>query len=73
MNLSIEVTAGAKKNLYQEENGIIKVYLTAPAVDDKANKALVKFLAGHFKVNNSAVQILQGLKSRNKLVEIAKF
>ena len=70
MKLEIKVIPGAKKNAFKEEAGGIKVYLTSPPVDGKANKALVSFLAGHFKVKSSAVKIVKGFKSRQKVVDI---
>lgn len=66
----IKVIPGARKNLYKEENGIVKVYLTAPPVDGRANQALCEFLAEHFDVRSSAIEIIKGLKSRNKVINI---
>lgn len=68
--LTIKVIPASKKNNFQEQAGQIKVYLTAPAVDGKANKALINFLAKYFNVKKSAVNIIKGLKSRNKTVSI---
>jgi uncharacterized protein (TIGR00251 family) len=70
MKLTIKVTPGAKKNEFKQEGDLIKVYLTAPAVEGKANEALIKFLAEYFQVRNSAIEILKGLKSRHKVVNI---
>lgn len=70
MKISVKVIPGAKKNLWKEEAGEIKVYLTAPPVDNKANVALVKFVAKQYNVKTSAVTILQGLKSRKKIISI---
>lgn len=70
MTLTIKVIPGAKKNLFKKEEGIIKVYLTAPPVDGRANEALVKFLSEHFDVSKSRIDIIKGLKSRNKTVTI---
>ena len=50
----------------------MKVYLTAPAVEGKANKALIEFLSEHFGVKKRDIKILLGEKSRNKVVEILK-
>jgi uncharacterized protein (TIGR00251 family) len=47
-----------------------KVYLTAPALEGKANLALVEFLAEHFNVRKNCVSIIKGLQSRNKVVKI---
>jgi uncharacterized protein (TIGR00251 family) len=48
----------------------LKVRLKAPAEDGKANKALIEFMAGHFKVRKKDVLILKGLTSRKKLIKI---
>jgi uncharacterized protein len=48
----------------------LKIRLTAPPVDDRANHALRKFLASRLKVPLAAVRIASGEHSRNKRVEI---
>ncbi len=63
---------GAKKDLYMEDGGRIKVYLTAPPLDGRANDALIRFLASHFGVRHGAIEIIKGLKSRNKVIKIEK-
>ena len=70
MILDIHVCPGAKKDLYKDEGGRRKVYLTALPHDGRANIALVKFLARHFGVRTSAIEIIKGLKSRNKVISI---
>jgi len=70
MRLSIRVVPNAKQNKIIEEGDKFKVYLTAPAVEGKANKALIQFLAEHFKTKRNKVSIIRGEKSREKIVEI---
>ncbi len=70
MQLSVKVIAGAKKNFLKDENGLFKIYLTAPAVEGKANKALIAFLAEHFQVAKGAIEITKGLKSPRKVIKI---
>ena len=70
MNLQIKVIPGARRSLFKEEGGMIKIYLTAPAQEGRANDALIDFLAGHFGVKRSAIEIVKGLKSRHKVVSI---
>lgn len=70
LKLEIKVIPGARKNMYKEENGKVKVYLTTPPVDGKANAALVEFLAEHFRVRRAQVSLIKGLKSRNKTIII---
>lgn len=71
MILQVKVIPGAKKNFFKEEAGVVKVYLTAPPVDGKANEALVEFLAEHYGVRISCIEIIKGLKSRNKVINIS--
>jgi len=48
----------------------IKVRLTAPPVEGKANQALIKQLAQWFKVPVSQISIQQGQTSKRKIVHI---
>jgi uncharacterized protein (TIGR00251 family) len=48
----------------------LKIRLTAPPVDDRANEALRRFLAASLKVPLSAVRIAAGERSRTKRVEV---
>ena len=47
-----------------------KIYLNAPAVDGKANKALIALLAEHFNVRKYQIEIIKGLKLRRKTINI---
>ena len=53
-----------------EHAGRLKIAITAPPVDGKANELLVSFLADIFKVPKSEVSIRRGETSREKEVEI---
>jgi len=48
----------------------LKIRLTAPPVDDRANEALRRLLATRLNVSLSAVRIASGEHSRTKRVEI---
>jgi uncharacterized protein len=50
--------------------GALKVRLCAPAVENRANEALIEFLAAVLKTSKSAVRIRSGEQSRSKRVEI---
>jgi len=60
----------SKDEIAGEMNGALKVRLRAPAVEDRANEALIEFLAQLLKTPKSAVRILAGERSRTKRVEI---
>ena len=49
----------------------LKVRVTAPPIDNRANEAVRRLLAERLKVPLSAVKILAGEKSRNKRVQIS--
>ena len=51
--------------------GILKVKLTQPPVGGAANRQLIQILAEHFQVSKSAVRIVRGETSKNKVVEVA--
>ena len=44
--------------------------LCAPAVEGKANAALINFLAGRLKVPARTIVLVRGQKSRDKIVRI---
>src|ERR1700720_3384284 len=50
--------------------GALKIRLQAPALENRANEALVEFLAHLLKRPKSAVRILGGERSRTKRIEI---
>jgi uncharacterized protein (TIGR00251 family) len=70
--LAVRVTPRASKNEIVEIliDGTVKVHLTAPPVEGKANDALVKFLAGVLEVPTSRVEIVAGANGRDKLVAV---
>jgi uncharacterized protein (TIGR00251 family) len=49
----------------------IKVRVTAAPVEGRANEVLLKFLAKEFGVTPSSVEIVKGLRSREKLIKIS--
>lgn len=70
--LKLRVQPGARRSqivgLHDEE---LKVSIAAAATDDKANKALVKFLAKTLGVAPRTVTLTKGQKSRSKRVVVA--
>jgi uncharacterized protein (TIGR00251 family) len=51
-------------------NNEVKIAVTSPPVDGKANKHLVKYLAKLTGVAKSNVVIVKGQQSRHKLIKI---
>jgi uncharacterized protein (TIGR00251 family) len=52
------------------DDGTLQLYVRAPAVEGKANKAAIELLAKHFGVPKSAVRLTAGATSRFKRFEI---
>jgi len=71
--LAIRVTPRARKNQVAQimADGTIKITLTAPPVEGKANTALVKFLAEILQVPVNSIDIVAGASGRSKLVSIS--
>jgi len=69
---AVKVHPRAKKNAITGEVGdALKLALTAPPVDGKANDACIEFLAKLLKVPRSSVTIAAGQTSRNKVIRVA--
>ncbi len=70
--LAIRVTPRASHNEIVEvlSDGTVKIRLTAPPVEGKANTALVQFLADVLDVPAAHIEIVAGATGRDKLVSI---
>ncbi|NJB66647.1 hypothetical protein GGQ74_000287 [Desulfobaculum xiamenense] len=67
--LDVWVQPGAKRSEVDGiHDGCLKVRLMAPAVENKANKALTEFLASTFGVRKGNIRIAKGEKSRRKTI-----
>jgi uncharacterized protein (TIGR00251 family) len=69
---AVKVHPRAKKNAITGEVGdAMKLALTAPPVDGKANDACIEFFAKLLQVSRSSVTIAAGQTSRNKVIRVA--
>ena len=69
---AVKVHPRAKKNAITGEVGdALKLALTAPPADGKANEACVDFFAKLLKVPRSSVTIAAGQASRKKLIRVS--
>jgi uncharacterized protein (TIGR00251 family) len=69
--LSIQVAPRASRNEVQGlHNDALKIRLTAPPVDGKANKALTRFLSKTLRVPSSSISIQSGETGRKKVLTI---
>ncbi|HNU95916.1 MAG TPA: DUF167 domain-containing protein [Candidatus Magasanikbacteria bacterium] len=72
MRIKVKVIPKSKENkiVGPMANGVLKIKITAPATDNKANEELIKFLSEEMKKKKSQIKIISGFTSREKIVEI---
>ena len=72
VSFSVKVQPRARKNAITGAVGdALKLALTAPPVEGKANRAVVEFFADIFKIPRSSVTIASGETSRLKIIRIS--
>jgi hypothetical protein len=73
MKLSIIVHPNAKNPRVEEDLlGTLHVYVHAPPLEGKANKAVLESLAKYFGTKKGSVRLLHGEKSKLKVVEVVE-
>lgn len=71
VSFAVKVQPRSRKNAIIGVVGdALKLSLTAPPVEGKANQALIEFLAGVFEIPRSSITIASGKTSRLKMVNI---
>jgi uncharacterized protein len=71
VTFGVKVHPRAKKDAITGELGdALKVSLTTPPVDGRANEACIEFFAKLLKVPRSSVTIASGQTSRNKVIRV---
>lgn len=72
LSLALHIQPGARKSEIVGLHGdALKVRIAAPAVDNKANAALIEFLSETLEVPKSAITIRHGATGRRKVLDIA--
>ncbi len=69
--LNVRVHPGARRNAITGlHDGALKVSLTTPPTDGRANAALISFLADHLRIPRSHITLVTGATSRSKTVHL---
>jgi uncharacterized protein len=69
--LAIRVMPNARANrVEQADDGSLRLRLQAPAVEGKANDALLRFVAGRLDVSRNCVSLLSGEHNRSKVIAV---
>lgn len=73
MRIYVKVVPKSSRNkiekISEEE---YKAWITAPPVDGKANKSLIRLLADYFDISKNFVIIVGGKTAKTKIVDILK-
>lgn len=71
MIIKAKVKLRAKEEeIEKDENGDFIVRVKELPVEGRANKAVMRIIAGYFNVPASSIRIVSGFKSRQKTIEI---
>jgi uncharacterized protein (TIGR00251 family) len=72
VTFTVKVQPRARKNAITGVVGdALKLALTAPPVDGRANEACIEFFAKLLNLSRSSVTIAAGATSRNKVIRVA--
>jgi len=70
--LTVRIHPGARKNaIHGLHDGALKISLTTPPVDGRANEALIAFLSDRLRIPKARITLLTGQTSRSKTLRIA--
>lgn len=64
------VPRSSKEEVAGFSGGVVRIRLTAPPVENRANEALVRFLSRTLDVPRGKVEIVSGGTGRNKTVRV---
>ncbi|MCK4309178.1 MAG: YggU family protein [Candidatus Atribacteria bacterium] len=69
--VKVKIVPGSSKNkIVGVYNDALKITVTAPPVEGKANKKCIVYLAKYFDIAKSKIEIISGQTSKNKLIKI---
>ena len=74
MKITIKVVPKAShQKIIIDKNGSIKCYLNSPPENGEANKELIQLLADNLNIPQREIEIVQGLTSKTKVLNIPGF
>ena len=71
MKISVRVRPNSSREEVTPEGDLFIVKVKEPPLEGRANRAVIRLLAERFGVPTSRVSIVSGLRSKDKVVEIA--
>ncbi len=71
MKIFVKVKPKSREEKVEEiDRNYLKIWVKEPAIKGRANKALIDVLSRYFSVSPSRINIISGLKSRDKIINI---
>jgi len=70
ITLTVKVQPRSSRKGLAVVGDVLKVNLTAPPADGAANEQLIELLSKELGVRKSAIRIVKGASSRNKLIVV---
>ena len=72
MLVTVHIQPNAKKNEVVSwlDDSTMKVRVTAPAKEGRANKALIKILSDYFKTSKTSIELVRGATTKIKQLRI---
>lgn len=68
----LKIIPNSSKNEFIFDGENLKIKITAQPIENKANKALIAFLAKHLKIAKSEIKIIKGELSKEKTLLIQR-
>jgi uncharacterized protein (TIGR00251 family) len=69
--VKVKIVPGSSKNkIVGVYNDSLKINITTPPVEGKANKKCIAYLAKYFDIAKSKIEIISGQTGKNKLIKI---
>ncbi len=68
---TLRILPNSSKNEIIKSEDVIKVKITSPPVDGKANKALIEYLSKSFKIPKTSFKIIKGETSKDKTLMVS--
>ena len=68
--LDVRVTTRSSLEDVELTDGILHVRVNAPPVEGRANERVIHLLADRLRVAKSAVRVIKGATSRNKVISV---
>jgi uncharacterized protein (TIGR00251 family) len=72
MKIQVKVKPNSRTEDVSQEGASFIVRVKEPPREGKANQAVIKLLARHFRVPKSRVRILSGFRNKNKVIEVVE-